>query len=142
MHIYIYIHIYTYTYDRERDRERGREREREREMACVCTHVFVYICVYVCVYTYIYIYINKYTHIILYSSLAMAALGEGRFAACRWRAGSEQTEPRAKVGPEEIVPTFGRHYLSNATCLIQPHWLHELFIVSMIMLTCYILHHL
>ena len=40
------------------------------------------------------------------------------------------------------VAHLGRHYLSNATCLIRPHSFYALFVESRIAIICQILRHL
>ena len=42
---------------------------------------------------------------------------------------------------QQTPPLLGWHYLSNATCLIRPHVFYALFIVSRIIIICYIIRH-
>ena len=67
---------------------------------------------------------------------------------CRfiWR-GPSKAHPNAPASRTSNHPapgavalsSVGWHYLSNATCLIRPHLSYELFIVSRITVTCYII---
>ena len=47
----------------------------------------------------------------------------------------------ANPGLVQAVVPFGRHYLSNATCLIRPHLFYAFFVVSTITMHCYMVRH-
>ena len=45
------------------------------------------------------------------------------------------------VVQQSVVVFIGWHYLSNTTCLIRPHLLYALFVVSMITIICQTIRH-
>ena len=48
---------------------------------------------------------------------------------------------REREREREICIHLGWHYLSNATCLIQPHLFYACFVVSRITTLCYMIRH-
>ena len=92
-------------------------------------------CIHICIHTYTYIYICCST----------------------WEAsaGPYKSDPpvtpllhparirlfRASPPDPDSCPLFGRHYLSNATCLIRPHLFFACFVASRITITCYMIRH-
>ena len=52
------------------------------------------------------------------------------------------TNTRRLLHPLWESAGFGWHYLSNATCLIRPHLFCVFFVVSRIVIICYIICHL
>ena len=119
MYVYIYIYIYTHTY----------------VYMCISIYAHIHTCVYIYIYTHtyvhiihiyrerytyicIYIYIHTYTYIIMITTTICTI-----------------------IIIIIIIAVFGSHYLSNATCLIQPHVFYTCFIVSRIIIFCYMNRH-
>ena len=48
---------------------------------------------------------------------------------------------RAEGRDPRLRAHLGWHYLSNATCLIRPHWFYVYFVVSWTVIICYIIRH-
>ena len=88
-----------------------------------------YIYVYTCIYIYIYMYrererdhVNIIIIIIINHDMITSSCGAG-------------------PPPRSVGVVLGWHYLSNATCLIRPHLLYALFIVSRVIISCHIIRH-
>ena len=89
---------------------------------------------YIIIYIYIYIYIyprprkkgssscRVYIYIYIYMFI--------------YRAQARIPETRLFRAPALPCPSFGWHYLSNATCLIWPCLLYACFVVSRITIIC------
>ena len=124
-------------------------------------YIYIYICVCVYIYIYIYIYIcildplrrrwrlrrrpqrtrcRANTRAAV-SDTQVKSSGHSMQRQDRMRGREHDNSNLRDPGPlqADMLQSIGWHYLSNATCLIRPHFFYVLFIVPRITMICYIL---
>ena len=80
----------------------------------MCVYIYIYIHIYLSIYIYIYIYIYKHIYIYIYTADSHPA--NSPLPSSQWCASFRS-----------LVPCFGWHYLSNATCLMRPRLFSTVF---------------